>query len=226
MSHFRKEEDWKPVDDRMFEIGYTLECNGDYRVYKNVVDGMRSTITQDADQLTACTELTSDLGDDLQFRSEYENTISNLDDIRETLLERPLFETTRIIDWIATNNFPITLPDDLLPVCILGYSARRIYPSTFVNGLRIDIDAAGVRNRSNEPGTVSFEYVPLGSKARGHSFTFRKSMPEKDIKKDTIMSMYASIVSWASSPGNLYRVVQQELTKRSISHDESGKTSE
>ena len=214
--NYSTEEDWKPVDEKMRELGFTYDFqNAIYRFYKNMaVPGLSATIVSETDRLRVETMLRQEV-DDFIFESEYKDYVRGLDALDKTVLHDPLDRTNMILDWIRSNTIPISLPDDLTAIDVIVYNARRILPSTLVDGIRIKITAGGVRDVSKCPkGIVSFEYLPLAYRAVSFTFAFWKEMPAKEITKDNLMSMYGKLVEWASEPGNPFRFAYQELKKK------------
>jgi len=223
-------EDWKEIDAKMAEIGFSPEEDASVfdRQYNHKDVGIYASVSPyylDNRILSVKTRFYWNHTDFI-FEVEKDTYANEIKDLEKIPILEMLQDVVKTFDWIREHPFPISVPDDLSAVAVLGYSARRkIKNYTFVRGLRFEITDGGVRDVSAHPeGVISLTYVcdlPMSPDPQ-----FWQNIPSREITPTGLKAFYQSIIDWASLPENPYRLAQQELTKRSLSHDESGKTSE
>ena len=214
-------EDWKEIDAKMAEIGFAPEEDASIfdRQYNHKNVGIYVSVSPyylDNRILSVKTRFYWNHTDFI-FEVEKDTYANEIKDLEKIPILEMFRDVVKTFDWIREHPFPISVPDDLSAVAVLGYSARRkIKNYTFVRGLRFEITDGGVRDVSAHPeGVISLAYVcdlPMSPDPQ-----FWRNIPSREITPTGLKAFYQSIIDWASLPENPYRLAQQELTKRSLS---------
>lgn len=208
-------EDWKEIDARMAELGFTPEEDASIfdRQYNHKNTGIYVSLrpyhlnNQFLDVKTRFYWRQTDL----IFEVEKDTYADEIKDLEKIPVLEMLRDVVRTFDWIKDHPFPVSVPDDLSAVAVLGYSARRkIKNYTFVRGLRFEITDGGVRDVSDHPeGVISLAYVndlPMSPNPQ-----FWRNIPSREITPTGLKAFYQSIIDWATEPENPYRIACKEL---------------
>lgn len=209
-------EDWKEIDAKMAELGFTPEEDASIfdRQYNHKNAGIYVSLQPyylDNRILDVETRFYW-RQPDLIFEVEKDIWADEIKDLEKIPVLEMLRYVVKTFDWINDYPFPVSVPDDLSAVAVLGYSVRRkIKGYTFVRGLRFEITDGGVRDVSDHPeGVVSLAYVndlPMAPDPQ-----FWRDIPSCEITPTGLKAFYQSIIDWAIDPNNPYRIAHKTLT--------------
>lgn len=209
-------EEWKEIDAKMAELGFTQEEDASIfdRQYNHKNAGIYVSLHPyylDNRILSVETRFYW-RHTDFIFEVEKDTYANEIKDLEKIPIPEMLRDVVKTFDWINDHPFPVSVPDDISDVAILGYSAKRkIKNYTFVRGLRFEITNEGVRDVSKDPtGVISLAYVcalPMSPDPQ-----FWRDIPSREITPTGLKAFYQSVINWAIDPNNPYRIAHKTLT--------------